>query len=565
MIRKISGWLLFVLIFAFLAAFLVWPIWLTLRGAFFSSTGPTLGFVREVFEHPLYRQGLINAFKVAVATTLVVFVVAVPLAVLAYRYNFAGKGLFSATVLVPMILPPFVGAIGMRIILGQWGALNALLRHVGLLGPESAIDWLGEGQFWGVVIMEALHLYPILYLNALAALSNLDPTMDEAALNMGASPWRRFRRITLPLITPGLFAGGTIVFIWSFTELGTPLMFDYSRHAAVQIFNGIKEIGADNPFPYALTAVMLTISAGLYGVSKLLWGGVSYATAGRATVASATSDLRGVKRWLAAVPFLAVTSLAILPHIGVVLVSISTDWYGSVLPTGFTFEHFRTGLGHSLTVPSISNSMRYASGAMLVDLALGMAIAYIVVRSTWRSRAIIDTLSMLPLAVPGLVLAFGYMAMTRPGEWFSWLDPVENPLALLVIAYAVRRLPYVVRSAAAGLQQVSQELEYAALNLGASLARTLRKVTVPLISANLMAGGVLAFSFAMLEVSDSLMLAQRQPQYPITKAIFELFQMLGEGRYIASALGVWAMVFLAITIASVSVLLGRRLGAIFRV
>ncbi len=364
----------------------------------------------------------------------------------------------------------------------------------------------------------------------------------------------------MPLITPGLFAGGTIVFIWSFTELGTPLMFDYTRHAAVQIFNGIKEIGGDNPFPFALTAVVLAISGGLYGISKILWGGTSYATGGRATVASATRDLKGGAYWLAALPFAVVSGLAILPHVGVLLMSIGGDWYGTVLPTGLTLEHFRSALGHGLTVPSISNSMRYASGAMLVDLVLGMAIAYIVVRSKWRSSTMIDTLSMLPLAVPGLVLAFGYLAMTRPGEWFSFLDPVTNPFALLVLAYAVRRLPYVVRSAAAGLQQVSQELEYAALNLGASLGRTLRKVTVPLISANLLAGGLLAFSFAMLEVSDSLMLAQRQPQYPITKAIYELFQLLGDGRYIASALGVWAMVFLAVTIASVSVLLGRASG-----
>jgi iron(III) transport system permease protein len=565
MTRRLGGWLLFGLIFAFFAAFLVWPIWLTIRGAFWSSQGATLAFVAEIFRHPLYRQGLLNALKVALTTTGLVFLIGVPLAVLASRFDFPGKGLFSATVLVPMILPPFVGAIGMRLILGQWGALNALLRTVGLLGETQTMDWLGQGQFWGVVLMEALHLYPILYLNALAALANLDPTMDEAALNLGASPWRRFRRVTLPLITPGLVAGGTIVFIWSFTELGTPLMFDYSRHAAVQIFNGIKEIGGDNPFPYALTAVMLIASGGLYGLSRWLWGGAVYATAGRATVASSARQLRGPAALLAPLAFAVVTGLAILPHLGVIAMSVSSDWYGTILPTGATLDHFRTALGHRLTVPSITNSIRYAGGAMIVDLILGVGMAYIAIRSNWRSRTLIDTMAMLPLAVPGLVLAFGYMAMTRPGEWFSPLDPVQNALPLLVIAYAVRRLPYVVRSAAAGLQQVSQELEYAAQNLGASLARTLRRVTIPLISANLLAGGLLAFSFAMLEVSDSIMLAQRQPQYPITKAIYELYQLIGEGRYLACALGVWAMAFLAITIVSASVLLGRRLGAIFRV
>jgi iron(III) transport system permease protein len=122
-----------------------------------------------------------------------------------------------------------------------------------------------------------------------------------------------------------------------------------------------------------------------------------------------------------------------------------------------------------------------------------------------------------------------------------------------------------VRSAAAGLQQTSVTLEEAARNLGASPLRAIWKITLPLIAANLLAGGLLAFSFAMLEVSDSLILAQKSDGFPITKAIYELFQLLGEGRYLASALGVWAMVFLGITILATSKILGKKLGALFRV
>src|SRR4029079_3723231 len=118
-------------------------------------------------------------------------------------------------------------------------------------------------------------------------------------------------------------------------------------------------------------------------------------------------------------------------------------------------------------------------------------------------RGLLDALSMLPLAVPGLVLAFGYIAMTQEGKWFAFLNPTRDPTALLVIAYGIRRLPYVVRAAAAGLQQTSVTLEEAAQNLGASPLRALRKITLPLITANVVAGGLLAFSFAMLEVSDS--------------------------------------------------------------
>jgi iron(III) transport system permease protein len=236
-----------------------------------------------------------------------------------------------------------------------------------------------------------------------------------------------------------------------------------------------------------------------------------------------------------------------------------------VLPESLTLHHFEQALSHNMALPSIQNSLKYAGLAVLLDLILGVSIAYVVVRTNLVGRQFLDALAMLPLAVPGLVLAFGYLAMTQEGKLFDFLNPVRDPLILLVIAYAVRRLPYVVRSAAAGFQQTSVTLEEAAQNLGASPLRALRKVTLPLIAANLVAGGLLAFSFAMLEVSDSLLLAQRQQDFPITKAIYELYQLLGEGRFIASALGVWAMVFLGVTILGASIVLGKKLGAIFRV
>lgn len=193
------------------------------------------------------------------------------------------------------------------------------------------------------------------------------------------------------------------------------------------------------------------------------------------------------------------------------------------------------------------------------------AIAYVVVRSRVRGRQILDFLAMMPLAVPGLVLAFGYLAMAQDGRLFGFLNPTRDPTVLLIIAYSVRRLPYVVRSAAAGFQQTSETLEEAGQNLGAPPLKVLFRITLPLITANLIAGGLLAFAFAMLEVSDSLILAQKQAYYPITKAILELFQLLGDGKFIASALGVWAMAFLGVTIAGLSILLGKKLGAIFRV
>jgi len=562
---KLSARFVFGLTALFFAAFFAWPVLEILKGGFIDADGRfTLGYLGALLTDPIYLTGLRNSLLIAGAATALALVIGLPLAFAADRFQFPGRGLFGALVLVPMILPPFVGAIGIREILGQYGALNALVIALGLRPLGWTFDWLAANQFWGVVIIDALSLYPIIYLNAIAALANVDPAMEEAAQNLGCTGFRRFRRITLPLIRPGLFAGCTIVFIWSFTDLGTPLIFDYSRVASVQIYSGLQDIGG-NPFPFALVAVTMASSVLFYAVGKGIFGRAGFATLPRASAAGGPRRLPAAQAWLCTAFFSAITLAALLPHAGVVLIAFSRDWYATVLPRAWTLGNFRLALGHPLTASAIANSLKYSSVSTLVDLVLGVAIAYVVVRTRMAGRHVLDFVSMLPLAVPGLVLAFGYLAMAQPGRCFAFINPVENPTVLLIIAYSMRRLPYVVRSAAAGFQQSSETFEEAAQSLGCPPFRAMFRITLPLIAANLIAGGLLAFAFAMLEVSDSLVLAAKQAFYPITKAILELFQLLGEGKYLASALGVWAMVFLGVTLAGMSLLLGRKLGAIFRI
>ncbi len=573
-LRNTPQLILLALLLVFFGAFLIYPIWLTVEGGFRSQDdGFTPFHVMTVFADPALRAGLINAFGIAVFTTLLCFVLAIPLALLAAKCDYPGKTALSALVLIPLILPPFVGAIGLHHILGRTGSINALLMQFGVI--DEGIDFIGRGGFWAIVIIEALHLYPILYLNATAALANLDPALEEAAENLGAGRWRRLRTITMPLTRPGLFAGATIVFIWSFTELGTPLMFDYQMVTPVQIFNGIKEMDASQQ-PYALTAVMLIAAVLFYVLGKLVFGGKAHAMYAKASIQSTTRKLTGWRGGLATAAFASVILLAILPHFGVILASLTVEgrWYQSVLPQALTMQHYAGALSHELAVGSIRNSLLYASAAVIIDLGLGILIGYLIVRTRVPGRGLLDSLSMLPLAVPGLVMAFGYVAMTL--RWpFGEGDPLEgvidvlgaepNPIPLLIIAYAVRRLPYVVRATVAGLEQTSGELEEAAMNVGASRLRAVRTITVPLIMANLIAGGLLAFSFAMLEVSDSLILAQREVHFPITKAIYVLFERLGDGQYIASAMGVWGMALLAVTLIGASIMMGRKMGALFRV
>ncbi len=556
---------------ALLAVTLLYPIFLTVRGGFadniVSGTGWTGRHVAMVFKDPTLRNCLWNSLTLAATTTVVTILIAVPLAVLSAGYTFPGKKIFNAAILVPMIIPPFVGAIGVRAILGRQGSLNALL----------GVEWdiLGQAKFWGVVGLQALSLYPIIYLNATAALANLDPALDEAAENLGASWRRRFFRITLPLVRPGIFAGATIVFIWSFTELGTPLMFDFYNVAPVQIFYGLKEV-ENSAQPYALTVVLLGSAILIYVLGRSVFGGKAYAMYSKASRAGGEKIIQGPRKWIATGAFTLVTLVAILPHLGVIFTSLTApgQWYKTVLPTAFTTAHYNQAMTSSDSFGAIVNSLQLATIAMVIDIVLGVLIGYLIVRTTIRGRGLLDALCMLPLAVPGLVMAFGYVAMSM--RWpFAKGDPLygfasvigadPNPVPFLVMAYSVRRLPYIVRSTVAGLEQTSGELEEAAVNLGASRFTAVRRIIVPLILANLIAGGLLVFSFSMLEVSDSLILAQQSKNYPITKAIFSFTERLGDGQYIASALGVWGMALLTVTLVGASALLGKKLGSIFRV
>jgi len=547
---------------------LVWPVLTVVSGGFYVNGHLTARYLTGVFKNPIYAEGLFNSLRIALGTTALATALAVPLAWLAHTFAFRGQRILTALLLVPMVLPPFVGAIGFMQMLGPYGALNALLG----CGP---IDWFGQSRYVGVVLLQALSFYPIIYLNVAAALANIDPALDEAAQNLGANGWTRFRRVTLPLVMPGLFAGGTLVFIAAFTELGTPLIMNYSRCAAVQVYDELKEISA-SPFPFALVTVVLCASVALYALSRLLFGGRAYAMQAKGATPYAPRQARGLKGALVALPFLAVSLLALTPHAGVLLTSFSVPgaWYRTALPAALTTANYAAALGHAMTLDAIRNSLFFSALAVVANLVLGVAVAWVLVRSRIRVRHALDALAMIPLAVPGLVMAFGFIAVSATlaalpavkahPALATLLDLRENPTLFLVVAYAVRRLPYMVRAAVAGLQQTSVTLEEAAANLGAPPLAVLRRVTLPLILANLIAGTLLAFAFSMLEVSDSLMLAQKMEYYPITKTIFELFQLVGIGRYLAAALGVWAMLFLTVTLAGSSLLLGKKLGALFR-
>ncbi|MGH7844951.1 MAG: ABC transporter permease [Candidatus Binatia bacterium] len=545
-----------VLLWCFFAAFMLYPLGYVFSGAFFTAGGFSLIFFKLMLSSPNYTVILANSINLGLAVTLLTTLLSLPLALLLVRYDFPGKGLLNGLILIPLVLPPFVGAIGMRQLLARFGSINLLLLEMGVIAQP--IDWLGGG-FWGVVVLEVLHLYPIMYLNLAAALANVDPNLEEAAKNMGASGFKLFRTVTFPLMLPGYFAGAIIVFIWAFTDLGTPLVFEYRELIAVQIFNMVTDLH-QNPMGYAFVVAVIVLTLFFFYISKRLLGSTRYEMMGRGHVTSGVRSASPSLTLLIYAVVLGISAVALIPHLGVLLTSITSRWFLTVLPSEYTFKFYQAVFIHDLTLLSIKNSLLLSSLSTVIDIVLGVTIAYLLARKRVPGRNVLDALAMLPLALPGLVVAFGYVAAFSATP----LDARINPVPLLVIAYAVRRLPYMVRAAYAGFQQSSVALEEAAMNLGASPLRALFQITFPLVFANLVAGAVLAFSFAMLEVSDSLILALKEQNYPITKAIYALLGRIADGPYIASAMGMLGLLLLAGSLFIAGRFFGRRMGELFR-
>ena len=547
------GVVLLVLLF-----FLVYPVTLIMVKAFVRDGSFSLAYFELLLENSKLLASIKTSLLLGAATTIATTLLSLPLALLCNKYEFRGKSFISGLLLLPMVMPPFVGAIGIQRLFARRGSINLGLMQLGVI--TQPIDWLGNSHlFWAVVALEVLNLYPIMYLNLTAALANVDPSLDEVATTLGVSHFRKFKDITWPLVRPGYFAGAVIVFIWSLTDLGAPLIVGLNETMAVQVFGMVTDVN-ENPVGYALVFLVILLAATIFLLSRASVGGKKYEMLARGHVGSRSKGASPLQTMFILLFFGSVVFIAIVPHLSVLLTSLSDQWFMTVLPEQLTLRYYGLVMQNGLSVAGIKNSLFLASCSMLLDLFLGVLVAYVVVRKLVPFSGLLDTLCMVPLALPGIVIAFGFVVAYSD----TILDPMINPTFLLVIAYAIRRLPFMVRSASAGLQQTSVVLEEASQTFGASRFTTLRKITVPLVMANLIAGALLCFAYAMIDVSDGMILAMKDRYYPLTKAIYALFLEQGSGEFVASALGMVGMAILVACIMGASLILGKKMGELFR-
>ena len=533
-----GAWLLALPVGAFIAVFLVWPVATVLYTAFADGQGGvTTGHIAAFLSISLMREAFVNSLIVASGSVVLATAIAVPLAYLTVRFEFRGAALVQTLGVLPLVMPPFVGAVAMQLLFGRNGSFNLLLNDAfGFRIPF--MDGLA-----GVIFVEGLHYFPFILLNLSAALANIDGAMEEAAQNLGSHGLRLFRRIVFPLAAPGFVAGAALVFVKVFDDLGTPLVLNVTNMLAPQAYLRITSVGLEDPIGYVIALVMIVFSIGALALSAWITKGRDYATLTRGGSALNKRPLTGGSAVLAYAWVLLVLALVLSPHLGLLLLSLAKVWSFSVLPDAYTLAHFALVLTDSSRM--IGNTLLYCTLAAGIDVVLGTAIAYLLLRTRLPGRHWLDWGASAALAIPGIVLAIGFLRAFRGVELPIVGGALTASWLAIMLAYAVRRLPYAVRSCVAALQQVHVSLEEAAQNLGANPRRTARRIVIPLMMGGILAGFVTSFITAAVELSATILLATSESQAPLSYGIYLYNQSIAT-RGPAAALGVIAILIVAL-------------------
>ena len=542
------------LVWTFLILFLVYPLGRIFYDAVTDEAGVlTLANFHDFFTDRFYLRSLWHSLILGVATVLTSSVLGVAVALLLVRYDFAGRGLFSYLTMIPIISPPLVGVLGFTFILGRAGTVNVLLMdYLDLLRPVNFLYGVH-----GVVLVETLHLFPMITLNVVDALGKVDPSLEEAAESVGARGWSKLWRVTLPLTTPGYVAGALLVFIWTFSDFATPLVLGVQDLLAPQAYLNIVQFVDRRIFRMGivisalmvLLAVLFLLAARHYVAIKD-YSSLSYSRVARRRLSGS--------RQVLAVAFLSfLLLLSFIPYIGIALASVGKGWALTPLPVAYTLQYYERVIVE--TPKYILNSFLYSGLAVVICVLVGVPIAWLLARSSVPGRGALDAVNTLILAVPGTAIGIAYIRAFHfdlpgfdRGLTSFW---IVMPLVL-----AVRRLPYTVRGSFASLLLVHHSLEEAAGSVGASGSRVFRDVTLPLIWKGILVGGLFSFMTSLQEASAVLFLALGGWE-SITNGIFA-FYIAGSANE-AAALGVILIAVAAISVAIINRMAGTRMGGVF--
>ena len=492
--KRLDFWsVVMALSLALIAALLLWPIGQVLMLGFVDAESEafTLANYTKVLTHPYYLGALVNTLVVGIGGMLGACLLGIPLAYFMARYVIHGRSVIATLAVLALVSPPFIGAYAWVMLLGNSGWITQGFKSAGITLPTIY-------GIYGIVLVFSLKFFPFVYLMTESALRNINRSYDEAARNLGCTPWQRLFKVTLPLVFPAASSGAILCFVLSIADFGTPSIIgrDFRTLSTIAYNQYTSEMGGRPTMAVSISMLMIVISMLAVALQRFIINKRRYA--GAMTNLIAPRRVEGFKGLLAHAVCWGIVLLATVPIVVVVYTSV-LQTNGPVFTGGFGLNSYARVVREVPDV--IANTFLFSLLAVVMITVAGSLIAYLVVRRGTVLSGFLDTVLMVPYVVPGVVMAIGFVLTFNSGV----LDLVGTASIIVLILF-IRRLPYGVRATASVLRQIKPSIEEAAVNLGASPAQAFVKVTVPLMLPGLIAGAMMSFITAINELSSTLLL-----------------------------------------------------------
>ncbi|WP_017472686.1 ABC transporter permease [Amphibacillus jilinensis] len=517
--------------------FLVYPVGNILKQSFYTSE---LGFSIEnfskFFSMSYYSDTLFNSFKVSITATFFALIIGILLAYLFAMFDFKGKKFLRILIIIASMSAPFIGAYSWILLLGRSGVITSFLSRIfGFQMP----DIYG---FSGIVLVFTLQLFPLIFLYINGAFKSIDQSILEAAEGMGVTGISRFFKVVLPLLMPTVLAGALLVFMRAFSDFGTPMLIGegYRTFPVLIYTEFISEVGGDAAFASALAVIAIVIALSIFMLQQVV--SLRFAFSMNALHPVRTKKVTGIKKVLVYVASYGIVFTAVLPQLYLVYTSFQNT-SGMVFQSGYSLDSYLEAF--SRMGNSIFNTVRIPFFAIILVILFAVFISYLAVRRRNAVTSTIDSLSMIPYIVPGTVLGIAYLTSYNTGIGGSGILSITGTTMILVISFAVRRLPYTIRSSVASLHQISPSIEEAAQSLGSSKLNTFFRITVPMMMPGIIAGAILSWITMISELSTSILLYTVNTR-TVTVAIYT--EVIRGNYGIAAALSTILMIFTVLSL-----------------
>lgn len=482
-----------ILLLAFVL-FLVYPMFGLLKQSVIGADGQfTMAEFAKFFSKNYYTGTIVNSMKVTLAVTAVSLILGVPIAYFYSFYKLKGaKVLFVLSILCSMSAP-FIGAYSWIMLMGRNGVVTRFLESILHISVGSIYG------FKGILLVQSLKFFPLVFIYMNGAFKNIDNTLMEASANMGCTGVRRLFRVVLALSMPTILAASLMVFMQAFADFGTPMLLGegYKTFPVLIYDQYLGETGQNYNFAAALAVIAIAVTAVVFFFQK--WATSRFKFSMNALHPVEKKEARGLGGVLMHLYCYILVAIAFMPQLYIIYLSFR-NCSGAVFKPGFSLGNYQAAV-KKLLVRSIKNTTVLGILSLAVIIIIAVLIAYLVVRRSSVLNNTIDTLSMLPYIMPGaviglaLLIAFGRKPFALTGT-----------LTIMVIALVIRRLPYTIRSATATLMQISMSIEEAAISLGASKAKTFLQITVPMMANGILSGAILSWVAIVTELSSSIIL-----------------------------------------------------------